>query len=385
MNILLYDMTSYIQKDLIYFLEKAGHHCKNVIYQFPDHENDPFFISKFRKIVKEGKYDLIMSTNFFPLVAQISYENNLKYISWSYDSPVNHAYLKKYNYPTNYVFLFDKNEVESLNCQGLENIFHLPLATNTDRLDQLIPTQDEHTLFDCDVAFLGQLYINKSSELIACLSENDQVKVRDLIERQYHTFERNIIKEEITEEYSQSLIPQLKGSIFNPDTFCKESFSHLFLKEVSHRERITILKEMSAKHKVQFYSINELPAELSKVKALGSANYYTQMPKIFKCSTINLNSGLRSIESGIPLRCLDILGCGGLLMSNWQKELAEDFTDGKNCIIYSSVEEAIDKANYYLKDKEKCKKIAIAGYQKVKEEYTYPSRIMTMFKNADIN
>lgn len=378
-------MTSYIQKDLIYFLEKAGHRCNNVIYHFSDQENDPFFLSKFQKIINEGNYDLIMSTNFFPLVAKLSFEHNLKYLSWSYDSPVNHRYIIRYNYPTNYIFLFDKKEVDELRRQGIDCVYHLPLAANTERLDALAPTVDEHTLFDSEISFLGQLYNNKSKELLACLTREDQAKIEDLIQRQYVTFGENIIKGEITEEYAAYLIPQLKGSIFNPDTFCKESFIHLFLKEVSHRERINILKSLSKKHKVTFYSIDELPKELSNVRALGSANYYTQMPPIFKSSTINLNSCLRSIESGIPLRCLDIIGCGGLLMSSWQQELAEDFSDGYNCILYRSIEEAVEKADFYLSHKDKCKTMALAGYQKVKEEYNYPSRIKTMFHTANID
>lgn len=385
MNILLYDMTSYIQNDLIFYLEKAGHHCKNVIYHFPNQEDDPFFMSKFQKIIKDGNFDFIMSTNFFPLVAKLSYEHNLKYLSWSYDSPVNHKHIKKYNYPTNYIFLFDKKEVSELNAQGIENVYHLPLATNTERLDKLIPSADEHTLFDCDISFLGQLYNNKSKELLSYLSKDDQNIIENLIQRQYDTFGKNIIKDEITKTYSLHLISQLKGTIFNPDTFCQESFEHLFLREVSHRERINILKALSQNHNFKFYSTDKLPKELSKVELLGTANYFTQMPKIFKSSTINLNSCLRSIESGIPLRCLDIMGCGGLLMSNWQKELVDEFQDGENCIIYSSIEEAAEKADYYIKRKDKCKSMAFAGYNKVKEEYNYPSRLKTMFSTAKIN
>lgn len=378
MNILLHDMTSYIQKDLIYYLEQAGHHCHNVIYSFSDRENDPFFISKFSKIIEDGNYDCIMGTNFFPLVAKVCYEHNLKYISWSYDSPIDHRLVKKYNYPTSYLFLFDESEVEMLKSQGLEQIYHLPLAANTLRLDKLVPNPNEYTLFNCDISFIGQLYNNKSKELISCLTDEDKKIINDLINRQCEIYGKNIIREEISEEYANHLIPQLENSIFNPETFIKESFTHLFLKEVSHRERLSMLERMSANHNFKFYSVDSLPDSLHRVDQLGTANYFTQMPKIFKSSTININSCLRSIESGIPLRCIDIMGCGALLMSSWQKELDTEFGDGKCCILYKSVDEACEKADYYLSHKDLCKTVALAGYQKIKEEYNYPSRIQTM-------
>ena len=45
------------------------------------------------------------------------------------------------------------------------------------------------------------------------------------------------------------------------------------------------------------------------------------MPYVFRNSRINLNITLRSIKSGIPLRCMDIYGAGGFLLSNYQTDL----------------------------------------------------------------
>ena len=38
-----------------------------------------------------------------------------------------------------------------------------------------------------------------------------------------------------------------------------------------------------------------------------------------------MNISLRTIESAIPLRCLDIMACGGLLLSNYQEDFLEFF------------------------------------------------------------
>ena len=47
MNILLYDMGSYTQDDLIYYLRKAGHKCKNITYRIKNAFEDSFFEYRF--------------------------------------------------------------------------------------------------------------------------------------------------------------------------------------------------------------------------------------------------------------------------------------------------------------------------------------------------
>ena len=86
----------------------------------------------------------------------------------------------------------------------------------------------------------------------------------------------------------------------------------------------------------------------------------------------------RQIQSGIPLRALDIMGSRGVLLSNFQPELAEYFNDGQDLILYSSMEEAVDKAVYYLKHDDARRQLALNGYEKIKEYFTYEDRIQKM-------
>ena len=53
-----------------------------------------------------------------------------------------------------------------------------------------------------------------------------------------------------------------------------------------------------------------------------------ELPCVFRYSKLNLNPTLKSIQSGIPLRALDIMGAKGVLLSNFQPELVEYFEDG---------------------------------------------------------
>ena len=54
--------------------------------------------------------------------------------------------------------------------------------------------------------------------------------------------------------------------------------------------------------------------------------YNDSFPRVALFNT----SIIKSIKNGIPLRCLDIMGNHGFLLSNYQKDFEEHFVDGKN-------------------------------------------------------
>ena len=111
----------------------------------------------------------------------------------------------------------------------------------------------------------------------------------------------------------------------------------------------------------------------------GTVDYHTQMPLVFASSRINLNISLRSIHSGIPLRVLDIMACGGFVLSNWQPELAEYFTEGEEIALFENKEECMEKIAYYLSHEEKRKEIAAAGKRKVQELFSYGRGLERLF------
>ena len=52
--------------------------------------------------------------------------------------------------------------------------------------------------------------------------------------------------------------------------------------------------------------------------------------------------------------------------------------------MYESMEDALAKADFYLQHEDLRKQIAVNGYQKVKENFSYPQRIRTLFHTAGI-
>jgi spore maturation protein CgeB len=101
-------------------------------------------------------------------------------------------------------------------------------------------------------------------------------------------------------------------------------------------------------------------------------------------SKINLNPTLKSIRSGIPLRALDILGCGGLLLSNYQAELVEAFIPNEEVVIYESIEDAAEKAEYYLNHEAERERVAQNGYRKACEMFSFDRQLEKLFNECNL-
>lgn len=138
---------------------------------------------------------------------------------------------------------------------------------------------------------------------------------------------------------------------------------------------------LSSHFHVDLYSTDK-DRRLEKVHYRGYADYYRQMPLVFSQSRINLNISLKTILTGIPLRVIDVLGCGGFLISNYQEEMEEYLDIGKECVVYENIEDLFMKTQYYLSHEEERKSIARAGYERVKKDFTFKERLGKMFSQV---
>ena len=104
-------------------------------------------------------------------------------------------------------------------------------------------------------------------------------------------------------------------------------------------------------------------------------DYYKEAPLVYAHSKINLNISLRSIQTGIPLRAFDIMGCGGFLIRNYQEDFLEYFEPDKDFVFYHDYEDLKEKVSFYLKNDAKRESIAQNGRRKVAAQHTYLHRV----------
>ena len=74
------------------------------------------------------------------------------------------------------------------------------------------------------------------------------------------------------------------------------------------------------------------------------------------------------------------MGAGGFLLSNYQAELAENFVDGEELVLFDSAEDLLCKVDYYLSHEEERKEITYRGWKKVCEKYSYEKRVEEMLR-----
>lgn len=382
MNILFYDMGSYTYTDTLNTLNKKGHSVDTIYYHFSDRFKDDFFCTRFREKVNSKKYDIVLSINFFPLVATECNALGIPYLSWSYDSPLSEQLFDYFDYETNYIFLFDRLEVAGYNNMGHSRVFHLPLAINTERIANSLKAIPAGK-YSADISFVGSLYESNLDTLMLPVDDYVRGYVEALFQAQLPLYGCNILENSITDDVIARINASYAKIGQTSISLNKRGLAYAISTQITHTERTFLLEELAQDYDVHLYTSDN--ATLDKaLKVHGPVKYNDQMNAIFRDSTLNLCPTLKSIASGIPLRALDILGAGGVLFSNFQNELAEYFTDGEDVIMYESLDDAFAKADYYIHNPDICTKIAASGHAKVIEFFDYNHRIDEMLSYINL-
>lgn len=390
MNILILDWGSYTQADITEELRKRYVNLKTVNYCFGNKNEDSFFEKHFQNYIQEADYDAVFTVNYFPLVAKICKKMEVKYLSWSYDNPLNVVNIEEtLGYETNYVFLFDSAQVRGFHNQGFPTVYHLPLAVNPSRLNGIKLNTEEQRKYAADISFVGGLYQNTFQQVIAPLSEYTKGILEGIAEAQRQVYGYYFVDELLHEKRIEAINKEYDNyfreekRVDNIFQIAKEQLSYSIATHITRKERLLLLSLLAGKNKLKLYS-RESYAFSSNVENMGSVGYFTDMPKVFKASKINLNITLKILQAGIPLRALDIMGCKGVLFSNYQQELADQFIPDQDYIQYESMEDAVEKATFYLANDELRKRIGQSGYEKTCTHFSYGVQLNKMFQIAEL-
>lgn len=383
MRILLYNFGSYIHQDVLSCLQNMGHQCKSILYKLNDRYQDDYFTFYVKRCLSENRFDCVFSTNFHPLLAQICNERNIRYLSWSYDSPISTEDLNYYALPANDIFLFDREEVLYFRSLGIEHIYHLPLAVNPKRLSSLTITDTDRTRYGCDVSFVGQFYPNPLNTLLSM--QNDYIRgyINALTDTQLKLYGYNLLAELIDESLLQNMNQNFTEHGVTDVRLTSQGLLKTIEKEITRRERIALLSILGQEYQVHYYSNEKLPSQTAALYC-GSVHYFTEMPKVFRLSKINLNPPLRCIHSGISLRALDIMASGGFLLSGLQPELLDYFEPERDIAVYDNLEDAIYKAEYYLNHDDIRKKMIQNAGEILLSSFSYKERLNTIFQTAGL-
>lgn len=327
----------------------------------------------------------VFSINFFPAISYTCERLKVPYVCWSVDSPVPELFSNALKNRYNRIFLFDRAQYEFFSPVNPDCIYHLPLASNVKRWEQIVlgMTDTDFKTYGADLSFVGSLYTEKCKYDRLSLSPHTRGFVDGLMEAQLKVFGCNFIPESLTEEVIWEIADADPDFYQSEDAYTDMSrylAAHQYIgMKLAAVERTRTLRFLSEQFPLALYTRSDA-SKLPKADCRGGVSTLTEMPKVFHASRINLNITMRPIESGLSLRVWDILGCGGFLITNYQAELPEYFEIGKDLEAYESLPELSEKIRYYLSHEEERVEIAIRGYEKAAKYHSYETRLAQMIK-----
>ncbi len=384
MKILIPDWKSFGKKDIETTLRSMGHEIIYYAKEPRSYRRDPRFRSELRRFIREKQVDVIFSSNYFPILSVLCRELKIPYISWCYDCPLVLTYSDTIWNSCNYIFLFDSQMVYDLRQQGVEHAWYLPMAVNPKRLDSLHASPEQFSLLKADVSFVGSLY-NEKHNLYDRLSTVDPyVKgyLEGIMAAQREVYGYYFLERTLTPDIIRSL---RQAAPLEPNPDGHETLSYLYAnyflcRKITQTERMDILTLLDHRTDLdtRLYTPEPTP-QYTHIQNMGTVHYDQEMPLVFRHTKINLNITLRSIQNGIPLRAMDILGAGGFLLTDHQNDFTRHFTEGEDHVCYENTADLMDKISYYLKNENERKAIAANGKKKVSEEHTYEKRFHEIF------
>lgn len=329
----------------------------------------------------------VFSINFYPAIAQICHIYRTPYLCWTVDSPVPELFSDAIRLDTNYIFLFDRAQYGTFARYNPEHIFHLPLASATERFDQVTSriTPADRSRYSCEISFVGSLYSEKNPLKGLHLSDYAHGYIRGLTAAALQLAGFNPVEDALAD----SVVREIKDAAPNfysvtPSVAGSDRYvaAHSYIGyQIAETERIRTLNALAEHFAVDLFTGSDT-SPLTGVRTHGTVHSLDEMPKIFHLSKINLNMTIKPIQTGLPLRVFDILGCGGFLMTNYQPELTEHFELGTDLEAYSSLEELQEKCAWYLVHDVERERIARSGYEKVKAHHTYYHRLNAMIRQV---
>lgn len=391
MHILMYRWKAYNYRDIEQTFLLIGHTVDNIEQELGSYDVSPEFERVIEEKIRGTHYDMVFTVNYFPLISNVCERTGVKYVSWTCDNPLISMYHESVFHACNYIFTFDKTNYLEFRGMGVKHIWYLPLAVDTERMDALLGAPEEAGRWKAaqdpemqkyrgDVAFVGSLYERNSYDKIKNrLPEYLRGYFDAVMEAQLNISGANIVELMLTtnileqlQEYFQ--LEKSEGSFSDLGLIFQTTVLGFKIAEI---ERRRALIELSKHYRVNVYSNSDV-SDLLRIQYCGSVDYWSEMPKVFRMSKINLNFTIPNIKSGIPLRIWDVLGCGGFLLTNYQAEIPYYFKEGEDLVCFDGLEDLCEKVGYYLEHEEERKRIAWNGYHKVREKHSYIERIHTI-------
>ncbi len=323
--------------------------------------------------------------NYTNGLAELFESHGVDLICWEADPATDHLTPISTSSDHAYIFTYREANVEKFVKTGFKNVEHLPLASDTEKRLPTKLSNEEHDIYDAKLSFVG-----------SSMTEN-AISLRKIFLSQYKTYrdgsddaveEGNRLLEEILSvqrrNFSIYVIPDLLDKYFS-------GFISYLLKIPGAHDPSILVGEIAAAEKRADYIANLgslgikiwgddgwMSTEQYGVKYMGSAGHNYEINKIYSASSINVDINRLYQMDIVPMRVFDIMACGGFVLAEYSKEIGNIFEIGKEVETYSTLDELVSKATYYLDHETEALEVAERGREEVRKNHKISTRVKHM-------
>ncbi len=382
MRILFYRWDTFNEGVVEKTLRDLGHFVKSIYHKNYREKETEDKIAGIAREVGEYHADVLFSIDYFQTVAMAAKKQDITYYSWLYHLPQWSLFSYPAQLPNNRIITFDSAQMQELKQYNVHGMQYLSLAADKEMLTNALAeaSTEEIEKYKADVSFVGTLY-ESANNLFNRISP--EAKERDVYKQIIHmirekrfSYGKDVLYRGVTDEMVDFLAKEVE---YGADHyfFAKQeeiAIQSVLARKITVEERKMMARALAREFDFKLYTISNTE-KFPEINNCGPVDFIKQAPLVFNGSKINIYVTPRAIRSGVPLRVLEIMACKGFVLVNYQEDIAKEFEEGKELVMYRGLEELKEKVRYYLEHEEERQRIAKAGYEKVLREYNYAAKL----------
>lgn len=388
MRILFYQWGTFNEPVIEKTLRDLGHFVRTVKAEDVQRGSTQETIAAIVKEAGEYHADIFFSVDYFQILAMSAAKQRILYYSWLFHLPQWSLFSNQAQLPFNRIITFDMEQLRELKQHNVNSVQYLSLPADKELLNQAMAgvTPELMQKYSADVSFVGTLYesannvFNKISEQ-AKKSDTYQ-EILQMIKEKRFSYGKDVLYRGVTDEMIDFLVKETEPD-YEHYYFAKKEeivIQSVLARKITVEERKMMARMLARKFDFKLFTVSNTD-RFPEINNCGPVDFAKQAPLVFHNSKVNVYVTPRAIRSGIPLRILEIMACQGFVLVNYQEEIAKEFEDGKEVVMYRSLDELVEKTEYYLNHEEERKAIARAGYEKVLREYNYAEKLRKIFES----
>ena len=273
--------------------------------------------------------------------------------------------------------IWDRAQAIELQQFGIPNVIHLPMAAPNRRYDTtpLDPARCRPVVSFVGAQntsyFLPNSNIPTSTQLAGVLTQSVRSDAPGVT---FHDVYHNLYQLEAPPQQGEPLEHSIRKtrSYFNA-----KIFHHAWL-SIRNRDRFVIFLSQRLGERFELIGRRwDTTYGLKPREPFPAADAYFDN---FRQVAINLNVVNGNAETGLNMRHFEITAAGGFMLCYDQPELADLFEVGKECAVFHSEQDLLDKIEYYLAHPEERAAIAQAGQMRTLSQHLYSHRLATLLQ-----